>query len=52
MLELVGTRGKYQYLMMFFIFIIGMESSACFLVNPYLFYEQSFNCPKEITNCK
>jgi hypothetical protein len=48
MLERVGTKGRYQ----FFIFLIGMESSACFLVNPYLFYEQPFTCPAEITNCK
>lgn len=42
MLEKVGTIGKYQYLLMFFIFIVGMQASACFLVNPYLFYEQEF----------
>lgn len=38
MLERVGTIGKYQYLLIFFIFIVGMQASACFLVNPYLFY--------------
>ena len=42
MLERVGTIGRYQYLLTFFIFIVGMQASACFLVNPYLFYEQDF----------
>jgi MFS family permease len=37
---------------MTFIFIVGMQASACFLVNPYLFYEQPFDCAPDIQDCK
>jgi hypothetical protein len=52
MLEKVGTLGKYQLLLGIFIILIGIEGSACLLVNPYLFYEQSFQCSSDIKNCK
>lgn len=52
MLERVGTIGRYQYLLMTFIFIVGMQASSCFLVNPYLFYEQPFACPPGTPDCK
>lgn len=52
MLEKVGTIGRYQYLLMTFIFIVGMQASSCFLVNPYLFYEQPFLCPQGTKDCK
>lgn len=52
MLEKVGTLGRYQVLLMTFIFIVGMQASACFLVNPYLFYEQEFVCPADIKDCR
>jgi hypothetical protein len=38
MLEKVGTLGRYQLLLSAFIVLIGMEGSACLLVNPYIFY--------------
>jgi MFS family permease len=52
MLEKVGTLGCYQILVILFIFIVGMQASACFLVNPYLFYEQEFACPPDIKDCR
>jgi hypothetical protein len=38
MLEKVGTLGRYQIILMVFVFIVGIQASSCFLVNPYLFY--------------
>lgn len=52
MLEKVGTLGRYQFLLGVFIVLVGMEGSACLLINPYIFYQQSFNCPSEIADCK
>jgi hypothetical protein len=52
MLEKVGTLGRYQLLLSIFIVLIGMEGSACLLINPYIFYEQSYQCSSDIANCK
>jgi hypothetical protein len=54
MLEKVGTLGRYQFLLGVFIVLIGMEGSgsACLLVNPYLFYQQGFQCSSDIKDCK
>jgi MFS family permease len=52
MLEKVGTLGRYQFMLGIFIVLVGMEGSACLLINPYIFYQQSFACPSEIADCK
>ena len=52
LIQKVGSMGRYQMCHMLLWSIMGYVAGGIVLMTPFLFYQDPYQCPPDIPNCK